>query len=326
MVATSSKKATKTPLMDSILVNYDALDWTVGFCRKVRIGLKSDDIEGWLLCRGYMQIIGLDVATILKDLSRYSDRDKWSENPPLDFWRRAISKVACRMPNGKLEFCRPGMQAPLEKHIDQVVFNPDPSMIPYCDITEAMKRAGRSEGMKLRDLLFQYHGKYIRSANALADMMLNRDLEPRHVCDALDRWRDGLVNRIETGTMVQEEPKEYSKSEDESVTDEEQEDVHVPDSFHGKMIFGAQLAKYVGRDRKTLRRWDKMEVVPSGKTWYPGMKVSGNLVVYDLADNWPAIHSMMRRNRDTRTDKQIAHELGVLSADACDWSKDTEIV
>jgi hypothetical protein len=27
-------------LMDSVMVNYDALDWTLGFCRKLRYGFQ----------------------------------------------------------------------------------------------------------------------------------------------------------------------------------------------------------------------------------------------------------------------------------------------
>jgi hypothetical protein len=50
------------------------------------------------------------------------------------------------------------------------------------------------------------------------------------------------------------------------------------------------------------------------------MKVGGNLVVYDLGANWPATQSMLRRDRDKRTDRQLAHELGALAAD---WTCDT---
>ena len=49
--------------------------------------------------------------------------------------------------------------------------------------------------------------------------------------------------------------------------------------------------------------------------WTPGRKVSGNLIVYDLAPNWPAIQSMIRRERDERSDRQIANELGRLAVD-----------
>jgi hypothetical protein len=99
-------------LMDSIMFNYDALDWTVGFCRKVRDGMPRDDIEGWLLYSGYMQVIGLDVEGILQQLSRLTDRDAWAEQPPFDFWRTAILKVACRRPDGGLEFFRPRHRIP----------------------------------------------------------------------------------------------------------------------------------------------------------------------------------------------------------------------
>lgn len=310
-------------LMDSVLVNYDALDWTVGFCRKVRDGMPRDDIEGWLLYSGYMKVIDLDVSSILRELSVTTDRYAWAETPPFDFWRRAIMKVACRRPDGGLEFCRPGHRIPEDLPIDSVFFTPDPAMIPYYDITEAMKREGRRRGVKLRELLFQYNGKVIRSANALADMVLNRDLEPRRVCDALDRWRDNLASRIVKGTVVTEDPvtvQEAPKPEEAESDDE----FHTPQDFHGRMVSGAQLSKYLKRTSKTLRRWDQLGMVPTGKKWIPGMKVSGNVVLYELAANWPAIQSMIRRERDEKIDRQIAHELGALAADACDWTEKGE--
>ena len=306
--------------MDSIMVNYDALDWTVGFCRKVRDGMSRDDIEGWLLYSGYMQVIGLDAERILRELSSPTDRDAWAETPPFDFWRRAILKVACRLPDGRLEFCRPGHRIPETLPIDSVFFTPDPAMIPYYDITEAMKREGRRRGVKLRELLFQYNGKVIRSASALADMVLNRDLEPRHVCDALDRWRDSLVERIHTGAVVTQEPTEVAEPEGQTEASNEDEEFHTPDSFQGQLIAGAELARFMGRTSRTLRRWDRVGHVPSGKPWIPGRKVSGNLIVYELAPNWPAIQSMTRRERDARSDQQVAHELGKLAVDEVDWT------
>jgi hypothetical protein len=313
-------------LMDSVMVNYDALDWTVGFCRKVRDGIPRDDIEGWLIYSGYIQVMGLDVEGILQQLSRLTDRDAWAEKPPFDFWRRAILKVACRRPDGGLEFCRPGHRIPDALPIDSVFFTPDPAMIPYYDITESMKREGCRRGVKLRELLFQYNGKVIRSASALADMVLNRDLEPRRVCDALDRWRDSLADRIHTGAAVTQDPVEVAGTEGEPEAPGADEDFHTPESFQGQLIAGAELAKFLGRASKTLRRWDQLGYVPSGKKWIPGRKVSGNLIVYELAPNWPAIQSMIRRGRDDRSDKQIANELGKLSVDAVDWNieKDEE--
>jgi len=307
-------------LMDSIMVKYDALDWTVGFCRKLRDGMPRDAVEGWLLYSGYMEVIGLDMRRILQELSALTDRDAWAETPPFDFWRRAILKVACRRPDGGLEFCRPGHRIPETLPIDLVFFTPDPAMIPYCDITEAMKREGRRRGVKLRELLFQYNGKVIRSASALADMVLNRDLEPRRVCDALDRWRDSLAERIQTGAAVTQEPVEVDQAEGETEAPEADEEFHTPERFQGQLIAGAELARFLNRASKTLRRWDKDGYVPSGKKWIPGRKVSGNLIVYELAPNWPAIQSMIRRGRDDRSDKQIANELGKLSVDAVDWN------
>ena len=86
----------------------------------------------------------------------------------------------------------------------------------------------------------------------------------------------------------------------------------------GQMITGAQLSKYMKRTSKTLRRWDKAGMVPTGKKWLPGTKVSGNVIVYELASNWPAIQSMISRERNTCTDRQIAQELGALAVDGHD--------
>lgn len=321
----NGQSAVDNRLMDSVQVSYDALDWTVGFCRKIRSGVPRDNIEGWLLYSGYMQVIGLDADRILRGLSVLTDRDMWAETPPFDFWRRAILKVACRRADGTLEFCRPGRHIPESLPIDSIFFTPDPAMIPYYDITEAMKREGHRWGVKLRELLFQYNGKVIRSASALADMILNRDMEPRRVCDALDRWRDTLADRIYTGAVVTQEPVEVDAIEEETETPESDEDFHTPKSFHGQLISGAELARFLGRTSKTLRRWDSLGYVPSGKKWTPGRKVSGNLVVYELAANWPAIQSMIRRERDKRSDKQLANELGALSIDAVDWTREKEL-
>ena len=320
----TAQSITGNGLLDSILVNYDALDWTVGFCRKMRGGIPRDDMEGWLLCSGYMQVLGLDVATILQDLAGNPERGVCLDAPTLEFWRRAIRKVACRRSDGKLEFCRPGSRLSQAQSIEQVLFTPDPAMIPYCDITEAMKREGQSQGVRLRELLFQYNGKVIRSASALADLVLNRDLEPRRVCEALDRWRDNLADRIMGGhvatTDTAGEPVAQTVNEVEDI--EKDEDVHTPQSFHGQLVSGAQLAKYMGKTSRTLRRWDTLRMVPTGKKWIPGMKVSGNVILYELSANWPAIQSMIRRERNDKNDRQIAHELSALAAEKGGLSND----
>lgn len=310
----------ESALLDSIFVNYDALDWTIGFCRKIQEGTPRDDIEGWLIYHDYMQVLGLDANTILRKLSELTDKDAWTQTPPFDFWRRAIQKVACRHPDGILEFYRPGQPLPEPFLIDSLFFTPDPAMIPYYDITEAMKREGRHHGVKLKDLLFQYNGKIIRSASALADMVLNRNLQPRRVCDALDRWRDSVAEGICTGRFISGGMEEPVNHEAEDVTEDIDEDCYTPESLKGKMISSVQLAEFLQRTPRTLRRWDALGCVPTGKTWTPGRKISGNVVLYEISVNWPAIKSMMPPSRDPRNDRQIAHELGVLSASEVNWT------
>jgi len=55
------------------------------------------------------------------------------------------------------------------------------------------------------------------------------------------------------------------------------------------------LAKFIGRTRKTLRVWDRNKEGPFDLPWVPGMRISGNVIQYDVGANWTAIDAIMTR-------------------------------
>lgn len=53
-----------------------------------------------------MELLGIDMDAVLRRLAR-PDEDG-APSPSVDFWRRAVDRVGCRLPDGRIEFIRPG--------------------------------------------------------------------------------------------------------------------------------------------------------------------------------------------------------------------------
>lgn len=311
----------------AVMAQHAALDWAVGYCAKRREGCPlGRAIEGLILDKRQLAAIGVDFRNVLISLSQ--NRHGETISPTLEFYARSIERAAFRLPDGGVDFIRPGCIVPEGAEIEMIIFRPFPECVPYCDIMMAVKQAAARIGLQREDMAFFYAGREIHSVSALSDLINNRGTPLNLLCEAIDAWRDRVLasektNAIDSSdghsvqpvTEVPESPPESNRDDLPAMP------VVSLDSIESsaRLVYRCQLAKLLGRSPRTLGRWDKNGMAVNDLPWVPGKRVSGNLVVYDLALNFDTIQALLPRGRDRRRDQRLAHELGRGPSSDCDW-------
>ena len=296
-------------LRETLGVYYRSCVWTLGWCRQVKARIPEGDIEGLHLNAYEMRFLGLDLGVVLRQIAAETYRASLKAEPPLDYWSHAVQRYAYRTADDELRWARPGSKVPDGCTVEKVQFRSNPKHLPFSDLCESLRRYGRPLGLKSWNLLFSYEGVTIENASELADVVKAFGLSTHTVGEALLEWRDksyAMVGGCEMAEATQAPAKKESAEEEEPPVDPRLEGLVMPRPM---------LAKAIGKSIRTLKNWDKAGYVPTGVKWHPPTRVSGNMAMYEVGRNWPAIQSMMPVERDRDADRQLAEELLAIKSD-----------
>ena len=274
----------------SIGVLHRTGNWLIGFTEALRSGKNADEIEGLILYASDFDAIRVPIVPIVACLAQGSD-----QNLMMVFWGGALQRIAYIDERGVTGHCYPGEPLPDGAVFDHAELNPDPKWLPFADIVSGMRYTARSIGLPVEKLLFQFRGAVIRDATTLFNMLLHRPAAARRARAALDQWRDAAFAMV-AGRI----PRIAAEAAG----------IPFPPELRGNILPRVRLAYILGRVSRTLIRWDRAGRVPKGLPWKPGVTISGNVVVYDLENNWTAITALLGRTRDLKRDNQWLHDLG----------------
>ena len=285
-----SSELNKDRLRDAVNLYYRGCLWTLNWCR-------DKDTEGFVLDADDLQLLDMDLADVMRQLAAAGPET--ALHPPLDYWAHAVEAFAYRPPLGRLRWAAPGDDIPAGSVIEHVQFRSHPKHLPFCDVRESLRYYGEPLGLNIHKLLFRLDRIIVGRAAHLQCSIEMLKLDTMAIGKSLHQWRDATLARIDSAVV----PAAPAPAAEPPQAVEVEES--TPQALRGLTRSRPELAKAMGKTVRTLKRWDKIGCVPTGKQWHKPVMVNKNSAMYAIDLNWLAILSMMPEIRDPNSEQRL---------------------
>lgn len=264
--------------------------WVVGLARELDRGRSESDVSGLILYGGEISALRVPLPDIFASMAGHDGVDPWIIREAA-FYGQAVCRIMVSDASLRGHYIRPGEPLP-DGLLHHVQFRSGPQWLPFADIILGLDRMAAAADVPPRELQFQFRGQPLLDGQAMLDAIRANAREQDEFKAELDRWRDRTVKRIPASAI---NPPMDDGGEDWVSP--------IPPSLRGKLLPRADIARYVNRTDRQIRRWDGMGRVPTGRKWVKGTPTRLGTVVYDIEKNWPAMVSMRRRDRNEQNDR-----------------------